>query len=96
MAYSVAKELSLRPMVILTEWTCEELLVAYGVYINQQTKESFDMMSKKDRAIKHLSWLDRWAMPFFSRDDLKSMAQTVEEESEQAKELDKISQALFG
>lgn len=95
MAYSVAKELSLRPMTILTEWSCEELLVAYGVYANQHSKEGFDAMSKVERRKKNLNYLDRWAVPFLSRNQLESFSETVEDESEQAEEMAKIAEALF-
>lgn len=93
MAYFVAKVLKMRPYTILTEWTCEELLVAYGVYANQQSKEAYDMKSQKERVQEHLSYLDRWAMPFFSQQDLEDNAPDDEQQVED--DMDKIASALF-
>lgn len=95
MAYSVAKELSLRPFEILTTWSCEELLVAYGVYANAHSKEAYDMKSKADRRKEKLSWLDRWSVPFFTQGQLADLENVVEEENDQAEEMAKIAETLF-
>lgn len=86
----------MRPMEILTTWTCEELLVAYGVYANAHSKEGYDMMSVKDRSKHKLTWLDRWAMPFFTRGQALSISDTVQEEETHAQDLDSIRRVLFG
>lgn len=95
MGYFVAKELGLRPMSILTTWSCEELLVAYGVYANAQSKEAYDCMPKAERRKKNLSYLDRWAIPFFSKAQLEELSSTVAEENQSAEEMAKIADALF-
>lgn len=95
MAYSVAKELNMRPMTILTEWSCEELLVAYGVYANVHSKENFDMMSKAERRKKNLNYFDRWAVPFFSREQVAELGQVVEEAQKEQDDLNRIAEALF-
>jgi len=93
MAYYVAKTLKMRPYTILTEWTCEELLVAYGVYANQQSKESYDMKKPNELIKEHLSYLDRWALPFFSAQDLDDGEPQKEESAED--DMSKIAEALF-
>lgn len=93
MAYYVAKALHLRPYTILTEWTCEELLVAYGVYANQQSKESYDMKSIKERAQEQLTYMDRWVMPFYTQSDLEEDTAKVEDLAED--EMMKIAETLF-
>lgn len=41
MAYIVAKDLNLRPLSILKDWTCSELLVAFGVYANDKMRTQY-------------------------------------------------------
>lgn len=96
MAYGVAKELSLRPYEILNNWTCEELLVAYGVYANQHSSNYYDMLSKKDRRLKKMTSLDRWAMPFVSQAQLERLAERHTEEQQRNDDLETIAQAMFG
>lgn len=93
MAYYVAKELHLRPYTILTEWTCEELLIAYGVYANQHSKESYDMKKPSELVKERLSYIDRWALPFFKEADLEENA--AEKENEAEDEMAAIA-AIFG
>lgn len=93
MAYFVAKTLHLRPWTVLTEWTCEELLVAYGVYADQQSKESYDMKSQKEKQEDNLTYIDRWALPFFSQRDLEE--DTPSEESQAEDDMVKIAETLF-
>ena len=93
MAYYVAKVLHIRPYTILTEWTCEELMVAYGVYANQQSKESYDMKKPSELVQEKLTYMDRWALPFFTQQDLKD--NTPEEENTAEDDMSKIASALF-
>lgn len=93
MAYYVAKTLKIRPYTILTEWTCEELLVAYGVYANQQSKEAYDMKKPAERTRERLQYIDRWALPFFSKKDLE--ANSAKEENAAEDDLDKIAESIF-
>lgn len=92
MAYFVAKQVGVRPMEVLVNWTCEELLVAYGMYANSESKQGYDMLNPKERAQKKLTWLDRWAMPFFKEEDMTVSA----EDSAQIEEMNKIAQTIFG
>lgn len=86
MAYFVAKELKMRPTDILNNWCCEELLVAYGHYINQKSAEYVDSIPKKEWA-KHkpepITWLDRWAVLFVTPDQMEELGKdekkTIEE-----------------
>lgn len=93
MAYYVAKVLHIRPYTILTEWTCEELMVAYGVYANQQSKESYDMKKPSELVQEKLTYMDRWALPFFTQQDLED--NTPEEENTVEDDMSKIASALF-
>lgn len=93
MAYYVAKVLHIRPYTILTEWTCEELMVAYGVYANQQSKESYDMKKPSELVREKLTYMDRWALPFFTQQDLED--NTPEEENTAEDDMSKIASALF-
>ena len=93
MAYYVAKVLHIRPYTILTEWTCEELMVAYGVYANQQSKESYDMKKPSELVQEKLTYMDRWALPFFTQQDLED--NTPEEENTAEDDMSKIVSALF-
>lgn len=85
----------MRPLEILTTWSCEELLVAYGTYANAHSKENYDMMTQAERRKKKLSYFDRWAMPFFLRGDVEKLAEAVSQENAQAQEMGRIAEALF-
>lgn len=41
MSYSVAKMLHIRPLTILMDWSCEELLISFGVYMNEIMSERY-------------------------------------------------------
>lgn len=41
MSYIVAKILKIRPLEIMKTWSCEELLVTFGVYMNQLANERY-------------------------------------------------------
>lgn len=73
MAHFVAKELHMRPYEILTEWTVEELMVAFGEYANKHSKEAYEMTPPKERAKKHQTWADQWAVKFVSLEDALKM-----------------------
>ena len=88
MAYFVAKELGMRPLTILEDWTCEELLVAYGEYINAHTAEYVESIPKKEWA-KHkpkpITWLDRWGVLFVSPEQLVELSSDRKKANEKAK-----------
>lgn len=48
MAYFVAKELHIRPNVILDEWGVPELIVAYGYYANEISIKNYSEWSSLD------------------------------------------------
>lgn len=90
-------------MDILTGWTCEELLVAYGVYANAHSQENYNMLSKKERA-QHkdadgkpapLGWLDRWAVLFVTPEQMKELADDTNGRDNQD-ELSKAAEIFFG
>ena len=93
----------MRPLEILTEWNCEELLVAYGYYANLRSNESYAMMSPKERA-QHkdsdgrpqpLTWLDRWAVLFVTREQLAELEDDTKDRTNQD-ELTRAASIFFG
>ena len=94
MAYMVAKTLGMRPLTILTEWSCEELLVAFAYYANLNSKQNWEMMSPKDRAQKGMKSIDRWAIPFITLKQLEELNQPEEEPD--LEDNAKIASVLFG
>lgn len=87
----------MKPSAILTKWNCEELMVAYGVYIDQKSNEYVESIPEREWA-KHkpepISWLDRWAVLFIGRDQMAELA------NDQKKTLDQMdvieaAQTLF-
>lgn len=99
MAYFVARELHLRPTEILTEWNCEELLVAYGYYADLKSAQYVEMTPKKEWAKKKITWLDRWAVLFITQDQADELTKDVSELSKKQTEMDslaKASEILFG
>lgn len=95
MAYFVAKELHMRPTVILNEWTCEELMVAYGEYANHHSNEYVEMTPKKEWA-KHkppITWLDRWAVLFVDKEQMTELAKDQQDSESRAKAEADISEA---
>lgn len=99
MAYFVAKVLHLRPMEILTEWTCEELLVAYGFYADQKSAEYVETVPKKEWAKKGITWLDRWAVLFITQDQAEELTKDIDELPQRLKaseSMENAAQILFG
>lgn len=68
-------------------------MVAYGVYANQQSKESYDMKKPSELVREKLTYMDRWALPFFTQQDLED--NTPEEENTAEDDMSKIASALF-
>lgn len=80
MAHFLAKELKMRPYEILNDWTVEELMVAYGEYANMHARENYEMTPPKERAKKHMTEFDRYAVMFVSLEDaLRLDAETPED-----------------
>lgn len=68
-------------------------MVAYGVYANQQSKESYDMKKPSELVQEKLTYMDRWALPFFTQQDLED--NTPEEENTAEDDMSKIASVLF-
>ena len=49
MAHYVGKVLHIRPSEILDTWGCAELLVAYGEYTNESSKEAYEVWKSGDK-----------------------------------------------
>lgn len=103
MAYFVARELHKRPLEILTTWSCEELLVAYGYYANIHSNENYSMLTPKDRATHKdaegrpapLTWLDRWAVLFVTPEQMKELADD-EKDLDDQDDLTRAASIFFG
>lgn len=81
MAYFVARELHMRPYDILTNWTCEELCVAYGEYANIHSSEAYESRMayfRKDKPKKPLPD-EKWAVIFLTREELAAMHERAKE-----------------
>lgn len=95
MAYFVAKELGMRPIEILNDWSCEELLVAFGVYGNQMSAKAYEMTPKQERRKKQMTELDRYVMPFFTETDLAKLYAEPVRKTE-PDDMEKIANIIFG
>ncbi|MFV0409641.1 MAG: hypothetical protein ACK5LJ_08090 [Paracoccus sp. (in: a-proteobacteria)] len=86
MAYTVAKILGLRPSVILTEWSCAELLVAFGIYTNRQMREAYEQYQRLDakvkRTIKAEDKPSKYAIEFLTFTQLEERYSRPSEEEE--------------
>lgn len=68
MAHYVGKELHIRPSSILDTWGCAELLVAYGEYSNEASKESYEIWKSGTKKGKRP---DKYHVEFFTLEDLQ-------------------------
>lgn len=91
----------MKPADILTTWNCEELMVAYGYYANIHSNEYVEMTPKKEWA-KHkppITWLDRWAVLFVGREELKELSEDKAKISKQKKKetgIEEAARIIFG
>lgn len=68
----------MRPTEILNNWCCEELLVAYGHYLNAKSNEYVESIPEKEWATHKpdpITWLDRWAVLFLDPEQMKELQQ---------------------
>lgn len=76
MAYEVGKQLDLRPMEIMKTWKCEELLVAFGVYMNERMAAKYAeykaLDSKEKAKIKPAP--TEYAVKFITFNQLEEMS----------------------
>lgn len=61
----------MRPFTILTEWSCEELLVAWAIYANRHSQQYFESVPTAERRARGMKDMDRWAVPFFSEEQVR-------------------------
>lgn len=47
-AYEVAKELNISPYDIITKWTCPQLIVTYGHYMNKKSQQNYYSWENSD------------------------------------------------
>ena len=71
MAHYVAKVLKLRPNDILDHWGVSELIVAYGMYANEQQHEAHMKIKDYNKtAKKKMEQVNEYAVMFYSKQDL--------------------------
>lgn len=98
MAYFVAKELHMKPADILTQWNCEELMVAYGYYANIHSNEYVEAIPKKEWA-KHkppINWLDRWAVLFVDSAQMRELNEKPEDKAQDETGIEEAARIIFG
>lgn len=68
MAYVVGKILKIRPTTILYEWSCSELLVTFGIYMNDKMRDAYaqyqDLSPDAKRKVKQKPTL--YALKFYT------------------------------
>lgn len=80
MAHYVAKVLKIRPNDILYHWGVSELIVAYGIYANEQQQKNFNEIKEHNKVSnKKIPQIEEYAVRFRTREDL---LQEQEEERE--------------
>lgn len=80
MAHYVAKVLKIRPNEILYHWGVSELIVAYGIYANEQQQKNFNEIKEHNKVSnKKIPQIEEYAVRFRTREDL---LQEQEEERE--------------
>lgn len=68
MAHYVGKVLHIRPSEILDTWGCAELLVAYGEYSNESSKEAYEIWKSGDKKGERP---DKYHVEFYTFEDLQ-------------------------
>ena len=72
MAHYVAKKLKFRPSEILDNWGVAELIVAYGVYANEESYQNFLEWKNLDKDTKKkVGKPDEYRLWFYSPEDLE-------------------------
>lgn len=72
MAHFVAEKLNIRPNEILDEWCVQELIVAYGYYANQISKQNYEQWKSLDaRARGKIERPEEIAVKFFGVEDIE-------------------------
>lgn len=85
MAYFVARELHMRPYEILTQWSCEELAVAYGEYANIHSNEAYEAkmsLFRKNEKPKKPAPDEKWAVIFVTRQELAEMHEKAKKQAD--------------
>lgn len=81
MAHYVAKILHLRPSDILDSWGVCELIVAYGIYANEESVKYFNEVKAMNKNAEHKEKLPKmYEVMFYTPDDVKKMQEEYEKE----------------
>lgn len=74
MAHYVAQTLSMRPAEILDTWSVAELIVAYGVYKNEETYRNFlEWQQLSIEAKRRMKEPKAYGVLFYSAAEVKEM-----------------------
>lgn len=80
MAHYVAKVLKIRPNDILYHWGVSELIVAYGIYANEQQQKNFNEIKEHNKVSnKKIPQIEEYAVRFRTREDLLNEQQEERE-----------------
>lgn len=81
MAHYVAKVLKIRPNEILYHWGVSELIVAYGIYANEQQQKNFNEIKEHNKVSnKKIPMIDEYAVRFYTRDDVLASLEESEKD----------------
>lgn len=87
MAYTVAKTLHIRPKEVLVDWSCEEVLVTFGVYMNDLAYEKYSEYQSLDSKTKgKIPAPPEYAIKFITLDQLEELNAPLSEEEQQREE----------
>lgn len=99
MTYTVAKTLHIRPREILFNWTCEELLVAFGVYVNdimaQKYAEFESLDSTTKSKIKKSDRPQEYAIRFITFDQWEELTRPKSDQELQAEREEEMRMKAF-
>lgn len=69
MAHFVAKTLHMRPNEILDTWCVPELIVAYGQYVNDITRENYQTWASQDPQYRKGERPEKYGVKFYGNID---------------------------
>lgn len=99
MSYTVAKTLHFRPLEILTQWSCEEVLISFGVYMNELMSAKHSEFESLDSQIKSkIPKSDRpseYAMKFVTFEQLEALNKPLSDEEIEAEKLEEAKMLAF-
>lgn len=72
MAHFVGEKLHIRPNEILDEWCTQELIVAYGYYANEVSRQNYEQWKTADAKTRgKIERPEEYAVKFYGIEDLE-------------------------